>query len=445
VRSGCPPSLVRSIVSLAFVILLLAAPAVATADVRWAEPDGNGPEPCLVSDPCGLKDAVESMAVADGDEVVMRSGDYDLGAGELEVSDDIVLHGEDGQPRPRIKSTAGGAAVRTNGTGDALIRDLEIVHTGGLVGLDSAVDVERVEVTSDGIAACAPFFPSRIRDSVCRGTGPTGIGLQFSAGGGPPVYDVRAVNVTAIGTAYGIEVDTSNGPNFQINATNVIAQGGTADIRVDTDAVSGADADVILDHSNFQTVLEEGDPAATITDPGTGTNQIAEPLFVDAAGGDFHQLAGSPTRNAGTSGLELGALDIDREPRTQESAPDIGADEFAAVPVVVPVPPSNLFTIGGLRGRILTLNVQAAGTVVVTDAGAPPPGNSAGAAAKRRLKRSSASGGPGTIQVGLRLTKAAKQKLRQKGKVTVNARITFTPTGGSARSLTAKLRVKKKK
>jgi hypothetical protein len=431
-----------------FVAMLLAAPGVAAAAVRYAEPGGDGPEPCLETDPCGLEAAVESMSVTDVDEVVMRPGDYDLAANDLEITDDIELHGEDGQPRPRILSSAASAAVRTNGTADALIRDLAIVHSGSGSGLDFAVDVERVEVTSDGFAACSPFFPSRIRDSICRGTGPTSRGLSFGGGGGAPVYDVRAVNLTTIGASYGIEVDTNNGPNFQINATNVIAQGGTADIRVNTDAVAGADADVVLDHSNFQTELEEGDAAATITDPGSGTNQIAEPLFRDAAAGDFHQLDGSPTRNAGTADPDLGALDIDRELRSQESAPDIGADEFvpaAVVPVVPAVPaPSNAFTVGKLKGKTLAVNVASAGTVDVTDAGAQARMSGAFAAAKKLLKPSSASGGPGTIKVRLKLTKAAKQKLRRKGKVKVNARITFTPNGGTANSKTAKLKVRRK-
>jgi len=35
--------------------------------------------------------------------------------------------------------------------------------------------------------------------------------------------------------------------------------------------------------------------------------------------------------------------------------------------------------------------------------------------------------------------------VRRKGKVRVNARITFTPSGGSPNSQTAKLKIKKKK
>lgn len=220
-------------------------------------------------------------------------------------------------------------AVHTNSTGAALIRDLEIVHTGANAALFFAVMVERVEVTSSGATACAPFFTSTIRDSICRSTAPLGVGLRFSAGGGSPVSDVRAVNVTAVGGAFGIEVDTNGGPDFAVIGSNVIAQGGTADVRAATDASS--DADVVLDHSNYGTELEEGDPDATVTDPGSGTNQTAEPLFRNPAAGDFHQLAASPTRNGGAVNAELGTLDIDRQPRVAEDIPDIGADEYVDV------------------------------------------------------------------------------------------------------------------
>ena len=55
-------------------------------------------------------------------------------------------------------------------------------------------------------------------------------------------------------------------------------------------------------------------------------NLIAPPAFANAAAGDFHQVTGSNTINAGVVD-SLGTLDIDGETRTQ-GAPDIGADEF---------------------------------------------------------------------------------------------------------------------
>jgi hypothetical protein len=95
------------------------------------------------------------------------------------------------------------------------------------------------------------------------------------------------------------------------------------------------------------------------------------------------------------------------------------------------VDPPNDFSVGKLRGRNLALTVPGAGTIDV--------------ASKRRLKHSGAtSSGPGTVSVALRLTKVAKQKLGRKGKLRVNASITFTPTGGTANQKPATLKFKVK-
>jgi hypothetical protein len=105
--------------------------------------------------------------------------------------------------------------------------------------------------------------------------------------------------------------------------------------------------------------------------------------------------------------------------------------------------PSNAFTFS-VKGKRLLVAVSAQGTVDLSDAGT----RAASAAGKKRrrlsLRPSSAAGGPPTVTVQMLLTKTAKQKLRQKGKVRVNARITFTPTGGVARTQTARLKIKAK-
>ena len=89
--------------------------------------------------------------------------------------------------------------------------------------------------------------------------------------------------------------------------------------------------------------------------------------------------------------------------------------------------------------------MNATGVASVDDAGSQASAASAVAAAKNLLKPSSASGGPGKIVVTLKLTKKAKRKLREKGKIKINAQITFTPTGGTANAQTAKLKIKQKK
>ena len=112
-------------------------------------------------------------------------------------------------------------------------------------------------------------------------------------------------------------------------------------------------------------------------------------------------------------------------------------------PPTQPPAPESDFTIGKLEGKTLSLNVTSAGAVEVTDARATRASRTS-AAAKKRLKRSTASGGPGTIEVKLRLTRAAKKQVSKKGKVKVNARITFTPDGGTPDSQTEKLKIRKR-
>jgi hypothetical protein len=112
---------------------------------------------------------------------------------------------------------------------------------------------------------------------------------------------------------------------------------------------------------------------------------------------------------------------------------------------VVPLP-SNEFGIGKLNGLKLTLTVPGPGTVEVRDAADQSSGEAMVAATKTRLKPSSATAlAAGEVTVKLKLTKKAKQSLKQRGAVKVNAAITYTPSGGSANTKTAKLKVKKKK
>jgi hypothetical protein len=99
-----------------------------------------------------------------------------------------------------------------------------------------------------------------------------------------------------------------------------------------------------------------------------------------------------------------------------------------------------------LAGRALAVSVSLPGTVAVSDAAAPLSAQPAKKKKRRlALKPSSATGTAPTISVPLRLTKLAKQKLRQKGKVTAKARVTFTPTGGTVTTQTITLKIKGKK
>lgn len=217
----------------------------------------------------------------------------------------------------KIEGTSVGVQVGPNATGATLER--LSVHAGGAGG-----------------TACAIADPATVRDSLCwqSGSGSKGLGTSLSTFAG--IYTIRLRNVTAVGSSFGIGFDLSGpGVDFQIDARNVIADGTSADIRAA--ASSGASSTITLASSNYFTEQETtggGGVSASVTDPGTGGNQTAAPVFFNAPAGDFHQVAGSPTIDAGTTDSLTGPTDFDGDARTLEgdgvcpTAPDIGADEF---------------------------------------------------------------------------------------------------------------------
>ena len=96
-----------------------------------------------------------------------------------------------------------------------------------------------------------------------------------------------------------------------------------------------------VDHSSYRpTAVERSKTWATFNDK--GGNVAAAALLTDPVGGDFHQLAGSPTIDAGSLEAGDGTTDIDGAARTQGAAIDIGADEFDFVPAaaVATAPPT---------------------------------------------------------------------------------------------------------
>jgi hypothetical protein len=115
---------------------------------------------------------------------------------------------------------------------------------------------------------------------------------------------------------------------------NTIARGGLADIRANQ---SGQPDTVATSHSNYRLAFASTFGGASITDD--GTSQLStNPAFANAAAGDFHELAGSPTIDAGITDSANGAFDLDGNPRAQGPSTDIGAYEF---PFTAPAGPAS--------------------------------------------------------------------------------------------------------
>ncbi len=320
------------------LLWLVGSPARAEATVRWASPAGSGTE-CTEATPCSLDIAVESPAVQPGDEVVLVPGSYVVV--ELDVIKAITVHGQAGQPVPTVttSSTVGvyiGAA--------AMLSDLALVasvQSSGIYVAAGGATIERISasVPFAGGTACNVAASVVFRDSLCRATGVNSKGMGSNVSAGPGTRTISLRNVTAVGGFAGIGFDLS-GPDaaFEVDASNVIALGGggPSDVDVRASASNGASVTIALAHSSYATeqeITNGGGVLATVTDPGTGTNQTAPPVFVDAAGGDFHQAAGSPTLDAGVLDAATGTKDIDGDPRAIRATaacpalPDIGADE----------------------------------------------------------------------------------------------------------------------
>jgi hypothetical protein len=335
-RGGC----------LAIALVWLLAASHADAATRFAEPAGNGPEPCLSGDPCEIEDAIEGTnavtEVVNGDEILLLPGTYTVApATILSATDTITIRPRDTGTRPTISST-GPSVIALNAA--ATLSDVAIVNTTStgngetLRMLSPGAVAQRVTVdatmTGGNFQVACNLFDGLLRDSTCRVThagGTFGIAAGSVVGGPTGTYTPRFVNVTAAsggGTVTPL-LAQSNGANVAVSlaAHNVIAQS----VIAGTLSAAGSTASATLTRSNFQASTTTG-TGTTVTPAGSATNQTAVPVFVNAAGGDFRQAATSPTINAGAGDADLGTQDPEFQARSQGTAPDIGADEFNVPP-----------------------------------------------------------------------------------------------------------------
>ncbi len=334
----------------------------------------------------------------------------------------------------------------------ATIRDLRLAATGGeALAMYAGGTALRVYATSTGPSdsACLLRGTSTLTDTVCAG-GRTG--TLLSAGGSVQSWMATFRNVTTVGGVYGIEALAQASGQVSVDAVNVIAQGSTSDLWAYADA--GSTAALVLSHSNFTTTTSVGG-GTSISSPSVNGNVGAVPRFADAASGDFHELAGSPTVDAGIDQPDIGLYDLDGKSRRragvpactepQSGPPDIGAYEYAPSPLPAsscskpPPPPSNAFSFRLKGKKKLLVDVAAAGTVAVA-----PAASKHGKRRRRLLRRSSATGGPGRLVVTLELTRHARAVVHRRGKVKIPVSITFAPDGGTARTESTKLTIKRR-
>jgi hypothetical protein len=333
------PALIAVLGALSFG--LFAFPALAAAATFHVAPAGSGTA-CSVAAPCELSYAL-GVAVAN-DTVQATGGQGTYGTPTTPLTAAIVvpayvrLEGEPGQPMPTVYTGSHSTFASVETRQGAVLDDFAIHESSTTTALFAGGlgSVERALVFgSPAQAACVLAAGSTIVDSACSG----GYGLYESVTGGGQTLPLYVRNDTFYGSIIGA-VFSAGDMTFLPEVVNTIFLEG---VRVADQ--TGGTVEVSAINSSYSGVIEED--GATMTPEGTLHNQTAEPLLVDPANGDFRELAGSPTIDAGLASPFNGEFDLAGNAREESSVvtcagankaiADIGAYEF--VPTVPPCAP----------------------------------------------------------------------------------------------------------
>jgi hypothetical protein len=308
---------------------------------------------CLTeATPCSLPTAVGDAGSSDRVVLEPDGGTFQI-THRLDVVSGVDLGGETGKPTPTIHATTGSGTTAIGASLNSTLHDFRLEITSASNGIEGSAGtgttIERVYVAGAATSACSIGDAGVLRDSVCASSLASGRGatiLNVSA----PTMTATIRNATLIGGSNSVGLETgADAGVLTIDAANVVARGGSSDVSTQL----GTAGTTTVDLANSNYAIAPHTPGGSITPPGTNGNQTAAPLFanpVPADGyGDFHELSGSPTIDAGLTTLGIGSLDLDRKPRIAPTClggppgtPDIGAYEYTAPPAcpLAPVPPA---------------------------------------------------------------------------------------------------------
>jgi hypothetical protein len=339
VRRATGRTLTVLFLGLALLGLGLAPAAFGAATFYARGGGGNTKASCAQGDECNLQKAVkEANAAGPGSSVVLVSGpEFTPSSPVLPVGIDVG--GEPGAPRPTVVAPAEEEAFGI--LSDANLHDVNVINEGSNTPLAVVGGtVERAFVESKNAGAACVLFNAVLIDTVCLGRKADGVLM----GGSTATYHAYLHNVDAIGSVDGIQIFTplEAGKENRLEATNTIAIGGPTFDDVSVSGSTGG-AQAIFSNSDYaSTDITGASKNLTITAAGTNGNIIAPPQFVAASSGDFHQLATSPTVDAGLAAATNGELDLDRNPRALSAHPTCdsvaGPTDIGAYELVAPVP-----------------------------------------------------------------------------------------------------------
>ena len=282
----------RLIASAALTALAaLTTPAAASALTHFAAPTNQGTHDCLSAEnACELPKALEGSP----NEVLLAHGQYGTQAAPLaalKVSSPTYITGPSRYPLPLIFIGTSGITLENPG---AILDGIEVDEgAGAYLGVDLIGALMDQDIVNGG-APCVGFSGT-IRNSLCHSTFPGSTGALYANGstGSPATLTLRNDTLIGSGGANAVYVNLSGGSPVAFDFTNVIARGPGGTVPDIFAQASGTTAALTFHYSNYGTVLAEG--GATITPPGSPTNQTVEPLFAE----HYEEGRGSPTIRAG--------------------------------------------------------------------------------------------------------------------------------------------------
>jgi hypothetical protein len=348
---------------LAGVALFVLGGAQGAWALRYASPTGASSSNCQTpATACDLATAVHGVGgnkPAKGEEVIVEPGNYSVSGSAIEPgAAGMSVHGVAGKPRPVITGHTT-AVFRANGVDSLTLGYLDIEEQGGVeaLGINSGV-LERLFIsgTPGGptgsyktvLCECAN---STLRDSVIvalPGSTHGAVGIWSNGGSATEtLYNDTIYSEAALAPAIQLFQEGASGKLF-LNAYNTIAvnSAGGHDVSASPLGI------IYITHSDYASPT-----GAAVSSTSEGGNVKAPPLFVNAAAGDFRELVGSPTIDAGLNQPVDGTLDFEGNPRQFGASTDIGAYEFSPQPTCNPLSSATAF------GQPVTIQLQCADPV----------------------------------------------------------------------------------
>lgn len=330
---------------LAVVVIALTLAGPASAATRYATPTGGTIGSCTsaVALGCSLDRALE-VAVA-GDVVLLAPGTYTRTTSTY-VSKAITITGTPGAARPLLTGAVANQSVLSTFAGGATVRHLAVRAEGAnaqALGIGGGDVGERIVAEATGTGGVALSVTGLVRDGVARSTSPTG---RAVAAGGSLANPGRLRNMTIVADAGGVGVrvagflgGASGYFDEHADVRNSIVRGSPALQAIAAGSAADGAGTITLGTSNVPAGSSQTSGAfAAIAD--VGGNQTDPALLADLGAGDVHQLAGSPTVDAGHQDAFTGAQDLDGDSRPLGASIDIGADELVPPPSAPPAPPA---------------------------------------------------------------------------------------------------------